>query len=667
MIPREDLIAAARKLWGQENQRFSRKDVLRFGTKGSKELDLARSIWHDHEQQTGGGAVDLLKLAGMWRGNGIEPSPATPRERIHSYYDERGTLLFQAIKKPDGRWMQRRPDGPDEWIWNVKGVRRVPYRLPELIAADPSETVFIVEGEKDADNLADLGVIATTNPGGAGKWLADYNAFLRGRSVVIIPDNDEPGHSHAANVQREVAAVAANVIIVELPGLDSKGDTSDWLANGGTRADLDRLVREAAGLSVEDFYAHLPSHSYIFCPTRELWPAASVNVQLGKVNGVKASVHLDRNRHIEQMTWHPGRDMVIRNRLVSDGSIIERNGVSLFNLYRPPTIDHGDAEAATPWVNHVRRVYPDDAKHIMDWFAIRVQQPDNKVNHALVLGGAPGIGKDTMLEPVKQAVGPWNFAEVSPTQVMGRFNGFLKSIIIRVSEARDLGDIDRYQFYDRMKDYICGPPDVLRVDEKNLREYYVPNLTDVIFTTNHKANGMFMPPNDRRHYVAWSDATKEEFEDGYWNDLWGFYRAGGIRHVAAFLRDRDLSHFDPKAPPPRTPAFYDMVDSHQPTEDAELADVIDELTKPPGAVRPRIFTLAMLLARATGGLLTFLSDRRNRKVINRRLEHLGYVAVRNPDPADGYWVIDKKRQVIYADKTLSLRERVDEARALTSR
>src|SRR5450759_4019398 len=92
------------------------------------------------------------------------------------------------------------------------------------------------------------------------------------------------------------------------------------------------------------------------------------------------------------------------------------------------------------------------------------------------LGGNQGIGKDTLIEPVKQAVGPWNFAEVSPQQMQGRFNGFLKSVILRVSEARDLGDVDRYQFYDHMKACTASPPDVLRIDEKHLREHSVFNV-----------------------------------------------------------------------------------------------------------------------------------------------------------------------------------------------
>ena len=102
---------------------------------------------------------------------------------------------------------------------------------------------------------------------------------------------------------------------------------------------------------------------------------------------------------------------------------MHRNGITTFNLYLPPTIELGDPNAAEPWLEHVYRVYPDDAEHIIQWLAHRVQFPWEKINHALLLGGNQGIGKDTLLEPVKYAVGAANFAEVSPRQAMGRFNG----------------------------------------------------------------------------------------------------------------------------------------------------------------------------------------------------------------------------------------------------
>jgi hypothetical protein len=109
-----------------------------------------------------------------------------------------------------------------------------------------------------------------------------------------------------------------------------------------------------------------------------------------------------------------------------------------------------------------------------------------------------------------------------------------------------------------MKVYTAAPPDVLRCDEKNMREYSIPNVCGVIITTNHKADGIFLPPDDRRHYVAWSDLTKDDFSDAYWDSLWEWYDRGGSNHVAAYLAGIDLSGFNPKAPPPKTQAFWEI-------------------------------------------------------------------------------------------------------------
>src|SRR5262249_4121642 len=137
-----------------------------------------------------------------------------------------------------------------------------------------------------------------------------------------------------------------------------------------------------------------------------------------------------------------------------------------------------------------------------------------------------------------------NFAEVSPQQMLGRFNGYLKSVILRVSEARDLGEVNRYQFYDHLKAYTAAPPDVLRVDEKNLREYSVFNCCGVIITSNHKPDGISLPDDDRRHYVAWSDLDKTDFDEDYWNRIWTYYLdQGGFRHVAGYLAQLDISGF----------------------------------------------------------------------------------------------------------------------------
>jgi hypothetical protein len=417
----------------------------------------------------------------------------------------------------------------------------------------------------------------------------------------------------------------------------------------------------SGGVSVDDFYAYMVSHSYIYTPSREMWPASSVNarVTFASESQEKVSKWLDRHRPVEQMTWAPGLPMLIRDQLISEGGWIVRKNVSCFNLYRPPTIELGNAMEADRWRDHVRKVFGDAATHIEKWLAHRVQRPQEKINHALVLGGNQGVGKDTLLGPVKQAVGPWNFSEVRPQHLLGRFNGFLKSVLLRVNEARDLGDINRFQFYDHMKAYTATPPDVLRVDEKNLREYSVFNCVGVIITTNHKADGIYLPSDDRRHFVAWSNLSKEDFAADYWKNLWGWYRDGGDRHVAAYLSELDLASFDPKAPPPKTAAFWDIVDASRAPEDAELADILDQLGNPDAT------TLIRITNHAVGDFQTWIKDRKNRRVIPHRMEKCGYVPVRNDGAKDGFWKINDRRQVVYAKSTLSLADQIKAASKLT--
>jgi hypothetical protein len=224
---------------------------------------------------------------------------------------------------------------------------------------------------------------------------------------------------------------------------------------------------------------------------------------------------------------------------------------------------------------------------------------------------------------------------------------------------------------------------VLRVDEKHLREYPVPNVLGVAITTNHKTDGIFLPDDDRRHYVAWSDLTKDDFEADYWTKLWGYYEDGGYGHVAAYLAFYDLTGFDPKAPPPKTDAFWDIVDASRAPEDAELADVIDALSIDEDAsgepVPPIAFTLAKVLEKATelapkddhgnperNSFAAWLADRKYRRQIPYRFEQCRYSRVGNDAADDGLWKIKGKRQAIYALASLSIRDRLAAAAAVVA-
>ena len=162
----------------------------------------------------------------------------------YDYCDETGNVLFQVVRYEPKDFRQRRPKSGGGWDWSVKGLRVVLYRLPQLLA-EPTRPVIVVEGEKDVDNLAKIGLVATCNAGGAGKWSAEHAEFLRGRPVIVLADNDDPGRSHAQQVSASLNGIAKWTLIVELPNLPPKGDVSDWLASGGTKDELSRVIKTA--------------------------------------------------------------------------------------------------------------------------------------------------------------------------------------------------------------------------------------------------------------------------------------------------------------------------------------------------------------------------------------------------------------------------------------
>lgn len=161
----------------------------------------------------------------------------------YDYRDEEGELLYQSVRYEPKDFRVRRPKEGGGWDWSTKGVRRVLYRLHDLITADPKRLVFIVEGEKDVARLMDLELVATCNVGGAEKWREEYNEYLDGRHVAILPDNDTAGWEHARKVSLSLSGTAKSVKIVELPGLSDGGDVSDWLDAGGNLGNLRSLIK----------------------------------------------------------------------------------------------------------------------------------------------------------------------------------------------------------------------------------------------------------------------------------------------------------------------------------------------------------------------------------------------------------------------------------------
>ncbi len=163
----------------------------------------------------------------------------------YDYTDEDGNLLYQVQRWYPKTFTQRRPDGNGGWINSVGDTRRVLYRLPDVLGAvRAGKPVFVCEGEKDVQTILSWGWCATCNAGGAHGWRDEYAESLRGAKVILLPHNDPDGIHLADTVTRSLKGIAEAVKRLEIPGLNPKGDVSDWKQAGHTKEELEVLLRE---------------------------------------------------------------------------------------------------------------------------------------------------------------------------------------------------------------------------------------------------------------------------------------------------------------------------------------------------------------------------------------------------------------------------------------
>jgi len=164
----------------------------------------------------------------------------------YAYTDMNGNTIHETVRYAPKDFRQRRPDpvNPGKYIYNLDGITPVLYHLKALHdAIQRGERVYVCEGEKDAKNLAKLGLVATTNAMGADKWRPEYSETLRGAHIVIMQDKDDAGKKRTATITQALTGIAASIKILDLPGLPEKGDVSDWLQAGGTREQLEALAQ----------------------------------------------------------------------------------------------------------------------------------------------------------------------------------------------------------------------------------------------------------------------------------------------------------------------------------------------------------------------------------------------------------------------------------------
>jgi hypothetical protein len=390
----------------------------------------------------------------------------------------------------------------------------------------------------------------------------------------------------------------------------------------------------------DDFLAYLPKHEYIHRPTGAMWPAASLDATVGK----DTRAMLDITVPVHALAWAPGRPERFQWRDL-DATNEKAAHCWVYNRYQPPRVPRRN-EDVTLWLNLLNRLYPKDAQHILMYLADAVQNPGTKCNHALVLGSrVHGIGKDTLLLPMHWAVGAANYRTIKPAELLGTYNPWVATRILQISESRNLGDSDgrvsKYEMYESTKDLCAAPPPTLACVDKYVARIEVANVLRLILTTNHEIDGLYLPPQDRRYYCAWSDAgALPEAESKV---LYAWYAAGGDEAVAYYLAHLDISSFNRAAEPPRTEWWHLLVDEGNPHDANPVADAIE------AAGNPAWLTADLLAAKGGTAVAGWLANPVNGKTsLSRALSKCGYRKLRNPEEKRGRWKINGKQLHVYA-------------------
>jgi hypothetical protein len=354
-------------------------------------------------------------------------------------------------------------------------------------------------------------------------------------------------------------------------------------------------------------------------------------------------MRVENDQFVEGSTWWPGEPQIIKDIFIDSNGWRPAQGRRIYNKYLPPPELVGSADAAEPWITHVKKLWPDPTEHefFFDFCAHMVQHPEVKCNAAIVLSGTQGIGKDAALMPVKAAVGNWNTKNIDPDELFSPYKPWLETLMLVVDEVRPTKDEHHASTaYNILKPMIVAPPDTLPLNDKYAKLRHIINRLRVFITTNDWMS-MYIPPEDRRMFIMHSHLPQKwherENNPSYFNDLFAWFEEGGINHVAAWLTTRTLAHFDPKAQVARTAGWGAVAASWGEPEDA-IAWVIDHLGSPDVVLGQELVNPQFDHHEEVANML------KSPRKISHRMNRAGYVQVpvqKTPDNTSDRWVFRK--------------------------
>jgi hypothetical protein len=342
-------------------------------------------------------------------------------------------------------------------------------------------------------------------------------------------------------------------------------------------------------------------------------------------------MRIENDQFVETMTWAPGRPQIIKDLMPTEGGLIPSAGRRVFNNYKPAPKPNGDHEAALPWIELIKKLWPNPEEHdyFLDYCAHMVQRPEEKCNAAIVLSGSQRIGKDSVLAPVRAAIGLQNAKNIDPDDLFDLNNPWIETLMLTVDEVRPTkDDYTASALYNRLKPMIAAPPEMLPCKNKYDKMRYVVNVLRVFITTNDYMS-MFIPPEDGRMFIMHSNLPKEwhigEAKPDYFRELWRWFEEGGAANVAAFLAARDINRFEPKGQVKRTVGWSVIANSWDANDDA-IGAAIARLGS------PDVVFGADLLAGEFDGREEIANILKSSRKAAHRMQQEGYFPVK---PLDG--------------------------------
>lgn len=508
-------------------------------------------------------------------------------------FPDLATGAARSLAPPDAKFVQ--PAGTENHLYLDPTV---PWH--DVLGASQAE-VWLTEGEVKAASACAHG-IPCVGVGGVWSWrskarrgpipeLVEVFAGRRGLTVVLAFDADVAVKPDVRVAMRALADELRRLGVrtVQAATLPDLGDgvtgLDDVLAARGAEAvrSLERedvvpdpAVDELLGRYV---FAHQVKR-FIDLETLQQYDKETFNdTNLQRFTGAqdnpKAAPTFLRHpdaRVVDRPTYAPGRR----------DPVLEEHGETCVNLWRPGEVSprHGDP---TPWLEHVAWVVPDEGprEHLLDWLAFQVQQPGEKCNWAVFLGGAPGCGKDTLFQPVLEGVGERNYRTIGPDDLASGYTDWLERAQLVV--LNEMMNFERRELSNRLKPLVASPPTKLRINAKFLPQYEIPNRVNFIFMSNDE-KALSLSQDDRRFFVYWSPIGKAEAEravaDGWFEELHAWLQANaGV--VLNWLLDREIGEtFNPKGRAPWTESKREMVEASRSPLEAYLAEAIADHAEP---------------------------------------------------------------------------------------